>query len=224
MIAKELIIVENISFSRGSTWVIQNLSFTLKQGECLALIGSNGTGKTTTLHLLAGLLRPTLGKIFINGWNIQTQALLAKQSIGFLPDNLPLYHELTVKEYLILIAKLKKIPKENWPGALERVLEALSLENHQNHLIGLLSKGLKQRVGIAQALLHNPSVLLLDEPTQGLDAKQMDDFQTIIQQYKSQGAIVLATHSEDEVKSLCETTLQFSTEGINAYDCHPCTA
>ncbi len=221
MQALPLISVENLSYTRPQ-WAMQDLSFTVNRGECMAFIGKNGTGKTTTLNLIAGLIKPHAGRILIQGFNIHTLPILAKQFIGFLPDQCPLYVELTVREYLSFFAKLRQISKPDIADHVEEALEKLNLKRHQHHLIGILSKGLKQRVGLASAILHRPSVLLLDEPTQGLDQNQIENFQLLLSQYKKNAAIILSTHYLNEVKSICDHALQFGTEEIKPYDFNDC--
>jgi ABC-2 type transport system ATP-binding protein len=218
-----LISVTNLTYTRPQ-WGIRDLSFTVNRGECMAFIGKNGTGKTTLLNLLAGLIKPHAGHILIQGFNIHTLPILAKQFMGFLPDQCPLYSELTVREYLNFIAKLRKISKSDISDRLEEALEKLNLKQNQHHLIGILSKGLKQRVGLASVILHRPAVLLLDEPTQGLDQNQIEDFQFLLSEYKKNAAIILSTHYLNEVKSICDHALQFSTEGIKDYDFNYCPA
>ena len=222
MQALPLVSVENLSYTRPQ-WAIRDLSFSVNRGDCMAFIGKNGTGKTTTLNLIAGLIKPHAGHILIQGFNIHTLPILAKQFIGFLPDQCPLYCELTVREYLGFIAKLRQISKSDIPDHVEEALEKLNLKRHQHHLIGLLSKGLQQRVGLASTIVHRPSVLLLDEPTQGLDQSQIEDFQLLLSQYKKNAAIILSTHYLNEIESICDHALQFSTEEIKVYDFNHCT-
>lgn len=217
-----LVSVQHLTYIRPQI-MIRDLSFTVNRGECLALIGKNGTGKTTVLNLLAGLIKPNAGQILIQGFNIHSLPILAKQFIGFLPDNCPLYPDLTIQEYLNFIAKLRQIPKARRGDATEEAIEKLNLKRHQHHLIGTLSKGLKQRVGIASVILHHPSVLLLDEPTQGLDQTQIDDFQLLLSEYKKNAAIIVSTHYLNEVESICDKTLRCSSEGMKIHDFNHCT-
>ncbi len=222
MQADPLVLVQNLTYLRPQL-VIQNLTFVVQRGECMALIGKNGTGKTTMLNLLVGLIKPHAGQIFMQGFNIHTLPILAKHRIGFLPDNCPLYPDLTIREYLNFIAKLRQIPNTDLVNAIEQAIESLNLKRHQHHLIGVLSKGLKQRVGIASVILHRPSVLLLDEPTQGLDQSQIEDFQCLLNEYKKDAAIILSTHYLNEVESICDKTLQLSSQGIQIHDFNDCT-
>lgn len=217
-----LVSVQNLTYIRPQI-MIRDVTFNVSRGECMALIGKNGTGKTTVLNLLAGLIKPNAGQILIQGFNIHTLPILAKQFIGFLPDHCPLYPDSSVQEYLNFIAKLRQIPKSQRVDTIEEVIENLNLKRHQHHLIGTLSKGLKQRVGIASVILHRPSVLLLDEPTQGLDQTQIEDFQLLLSEYKKNAAIILSTHYLNEVESICDKTLQFSSEGIQIDDFNHCT-
>lgn len=223
MKSSELITVEKVTFLCPNVG-IENLSFIVNRGECAVLLGANGTGKTTTLKLIAGLLRPQNGRVLIHGINIHQAPLLAKQHIGFLPDVLPLYPELTVREYLEFVAKLRQIVKSKQKEAIEQALEITQLIPYAKRLIGILSKGLKQRVGIAQAILHHPTVLLLDEPTQGLDFEQIQSFQAFLREYKKDTAIILSTHYWQEVQAICDQAWYFNTEGIKAYDFHHCPA
>lgn len=217
-----LVLVQNLTYLRPQL-VIQDLTFVVPRGKCMALIGKNGTGKTTLLNLLAGLIKPHAGQICMQGFNIHTLPILAKHCIGFLPDNCPLYPDLTIREYLNFIAKLRQIPKADLVNAIEQAIESLNLKRHQHYLIGILSKGLKQRVGIASVILHRPSVLLLDEPTQGLDQSQIEDFQCLLSEYKKDAAIILSTHYLNEVESICDKTLRFSPQGIQVHDFNHCT-
>ncbi len=190
----------------------------------MALIGTNGSGKTTTLSLLAGLLQPNQGQVLIHGIDIHTHPLLAKPYIGFLPDHPPLYPELTVRENLEHSAKLRQVPNETIQTTIDYHLEALSLTQQDRQIVATLSKGQKQRVGILQALLHQPTVLLLDEPTQGLDTQQLEIFLSFLQEYKKKAAIIFSSHHLYEVESLCDSILQFNSQGMSVHDSHHCPA
>jgi ABC-2 type transport system ATP-binding protein len=152
--------------------------------------------------------------------------LLTKKLLGFLPDKAPLYHELTVNEYLNLVAKLRQIPARDCPSRIHNTITDLNLKQQQHCIIGTLSKGQQQRVGIAQALLHHPTLLLLDEPTHGLDPDQIDSLVSLLCQYKKHAAIVLSTHHFNEMESLCNRRLQFTEQGIkeHEYDLNDCPA
>lgn len=219
------ICVQNLTYLRQGKPVIEDLSFSVAEGQCTLLLGPNGSGKTTTLNLIAGLLRPHRGNITIHGFNIHQDPMLAKRFIGFLPEHLPLYSELTVQEYLQLIAQIRKIPKEYHAIAISETLKILELMDVQHYLIGMLSKGLKQRVGLAQALLHQPSVLLLDEPSTGLDKDQTQLLIEKLLETKKTAAIILSTHHEKEFDSLCNHVIQFDKKmsGVKQYDLDHCT-
>jgi ABC-2 type transport system ATP-binding protein len=204
--------VENLSYYKRSTEVIiQNLNLVLKPGDCLALVGPNGTGKTTTLKLFAGLLKPHEGRVQSQG------------TLGFLSDKLPLYPELTIQEFAKALAKLRQIPKDLQKRQIDQWLHLLHLETHQNQLIDTLSRGQKQRVGLLQALLHEPSIVLLDEPTQGLDSEQIADFLSCLTKYKTGRIIVFSTHFLQEADLLADTILRFTNHGINQHDTNNCT-
>jgi len=190
----------------------------------MVLVGANGTGKSTLLSLLAGLLSPHSGQVLINGIDIHLTPIIAKQQLGFLPEHLPLYLELTVKEYLQLVVKLHHIPKSAQKEAIENVLEDLHLTAYQHYLIGILSRGLKQRIGIAQAIIHKPALLLLDEPTQGLDPSQIETFQLLLTEKKKNSAIILSTHYLSEVQMVCDQVMQLKHQDINSYDTNYCSA
>jgi ABC-2 type transport system ATP-binding protein len=223
---KNILSVKNLAYVRHSQRIIQNLNLNVGIGECIVLTGANGTGKSTTLNILAGLIRPTSGHAFIQGQNIHNHfySLLCKKQLGFLPDKPPLYHELTIKEHLNLIAKLRLISKQEREAMIEYTLERLNIKQYQHRLIGTLSKGQQQRVGIAQTLLHKPTVLLLDEPTQGLDPDQIDSFLQWLNEYKQQAAILLSSHHFTEVEFICNRRLQFTRQGITEHDIQHCTA
>jgi ABC-2 type transport system ATP-binding protein len=216
--------VNNLTYTRRTQSPIRNLNIDIHQNQCIALTGANGTGKTTTLHILAGLLWPSQGQVLIHGANIHTNPLIAKQSVGFLPEILPLYHELTIFEYLSYIAKIRQIPKASMQDRIINVLQTFNLEKHRSVLINQLSKGQKQRVGIAQAILHQPSVLILDEPTQGLDQCEIEYFQYFLKDYKKKSAIILSTHYLHEMDLICDQTIDLSSRGIKIDDLHHCTA
>ena len=222
MQALPLIAVENLSYTRPQ-WAMRHLSFTVNRGQCMALIGKNGTGKTTTLNLIAGLIKPQAGEILMGGFNIHTRPILAKQLTGFVPDQCPLPGELTIREYLAFMVKLRHISKPERTDCIEEALEKLNLQRHQHRLIGMLSKGLKQSVGLASAIVHRPAVLLLDEPTQGLDQSQIENFQQLLSQYKQKAAIILSTHYFNEIEFICDKALAFSPQAIEAYDFNHCT-
>jgi ABC-2 type transport system ATP-binding protein len=210
------VIVENLTYLHHNRCIIDNLNFTIKSKQCVVLLGANGTGKTTLLKILAGLLRPKAGKIYIEGKERFTDPHFNKNCFGFLPETPPLYHDLTVFEQLSFIAQLQSI--NGATARIKEVLEALHLHSVQDKLIKSLSKGYRQRVGIAQTLLHKPKVLLLDEPTQGLDPTQIDYFIELLSHLKLSCTLILSTHYFSEVKPISDHIIHFTEKRIENYD------
>lgn len=223
MNVKNLVSIENLHYARQGRRIIQNLNFSAKLGDCVVLTGANGSGKSTTLNIVAGLLKPQSGKVFIQGTDIHQSLLQTKKSIGYLPDRPPLYHDLTVKEYLKLVQTLRLMPRSFLNQSLHETLKRLSLVSLQNRVIATLSRGQQQRVGIAQAIIHNPKILILDEPTQGLDPDQIDSFIDFLNAYKKEACIIFSSHHFAEFGTLCNKRLQFSRLGIEIYDLDACT-
>jgi ABC-2 type transport system ATP-binding protein len=187
----------------GNQCAVNNVSFTLNKGEVLGFLGPNGAGKTTTMQMLCGNLAPSAGRIEINGFDLRAQPKLAKRSLGYLPDTPPLYKELSVQEFLYYCAQLHDIPKNSIVTAVNTAQERCGLNIVSNRLTGLLSKGFQQRVGIAQAILHNPDVIILDEPTVGLDPLQIREIRALIRELGRDHGIILSTHILTEVQESC---------------------
>jgi len=188
----------------GKQVVIHNVSLQLKRGEVLGLLGHNGAGKSTTMQMLTGCLAPDSGTIKICGFDLQRQPTEAKAHIGYLPETPPLYKEFSVKNYLIFAAKLRGIKSNEVNAALDLALQRCGLTDKRNVLIGTLSKGYQQRVGIAQAIIHQPAVIILDEPTVGLDPAQIRDIRTLIRELGNAHSVILSTHLLTEVESICD--------------------
>ncbi|HEY3487644.1 MAG TPA: ATP-binding cassette domain-containing protein [Gammaproteobacteria bacterium] len=182
---------------------VDNLSFTLARGEVLGFLGPNGAGKSTTMQMLCGTLAPSHGRILINGIDLLEDPLAAKQQIGFLPEQPPLYNELTVDEYLRYCAQLKRIAKNKINAALDNAKQRCGLTAVGSRLIGNLSKGYQQRVGIAQAIIHAPRIVVLDEPTIGLDPFQIREIRELIKQLGNDHGVILSTHILPEVQMTC---------------------
>jgi len=182
---------------------IHDISITLQRGDVLGLLGLNGAGKSTTLKMLAGTLVPDDGHISIGGFSMVEQPLQARQRIGFLPDTPPLFNDMRVADYLRFCAKLRRVASTNIAEKLEAVLVLCDLHSVARQRIAQLSKGFKQRVGLAQALIHEPDVLLLDEPSNGLDPNQMQGMRSIITQSNEKQAVILSTHLLNEAKAVC---------------------
>ena len=207
-----LIEVEHLSRYFGKLIAVDNINFTVKKGEVLGFLGINGAGKTTTMQMLSGGLAPSLGSIKINGVDILREPLLAKRSIGYLPDTPPLYKDLSVREFLFYCGQLHAIPKSDINLALDKVLIRCGLTSVTNRLIAHLSKGFQQRIGIAQAIIHNPDVIILDEPTVGLDPLQIIEIRELIRELRQDHAVILSTHILTEVHETC-THLQIINQG-----------
>jgi len=203
MMGEPLVAVERLSRRHGQTQAVDAVSFTLERGQVLGFLGLNGAGKSTTMRMLAGVLAPDAGRIVINGADLLDQPRQAKQAIGYLPEQPPLYRELTVDEQLCYSARLHGLNRAASRQAVARVKEWCGLVDVGRRLTGNLSKGYRQRVGIAQALLHDPPVLILDEPTVGLDPVQTGEIRTLIRELGQERGVILSTHLLPEVQATC---------------------
>jgi len=199
----ELIQARHLHRFYGQTHAVNDVCIELQQGEILGLLGPNGAGKSSCLQMLCGVLAPSAGAININGADLFEQPNLAKQNIGYLPDTPPLYPELTVNEYLLYAARLRRVKKSQLITFRNRAIERCGLTDYTKKLIGNLSKGFQQRVGIAQAIIHQPNVIILDEPTVGLDPIQMIEIRKLILELGEQHGIILSTHILPEVQAVC---------------------
>ncbi len=219
-----LLEASNLSRYYGHHCAVDSLSFSLQSGEILGLLGPNGAGKTTTMQMLTGNLSPSTGQIVINGYDLLDQPEQAKLSLGYLPDTPPLYRDLTVNEFLHYCARLHAIPSRDTEKAVNRALQRCGLLDVRQRLITNLSKGFQQRVGIAQAIIHEPDVIILDEPTTGLDPIQIKEIRHLIKELGQQHAIILSTHILSEVQESCshvqiinqgQLILQETISGLN---------
>jgi ABC-2 type transport system ATP-binding protein len=202
-----MIEVSNLTKNYGAVQALRGVSFSLKEGEIVGLLGPNGAGKTTTIKILTGYLQPDSGEVHIDGLDVLTQTRQVQQLLGYLPESAPLYPELSIQRYLHMMADLREIPADE---QLERISEAVYATNLSNHLtrpIGELSKGFRQRVGLAQAILHRPKLLILDEPTIGLDPTQILDIRRLIQRLARHSTILFSTHILSEVEALCDRAI-----------------
>jgi ABC-2 type transport system ATP-binding protein len=191
----------------GQFCAVRNLSLELFQGEVLGLLGPNGAGKSTTMRILSGCLGASHGSIYLDGIDLFKEPLQAKRIIGYLPETPPLYHELTVDEYLGFCAQLKGVNGSEIPAARDRVKSLCGLGKMGDRLIRNLSKGFQQRVGIAQAIIHSPRVIILDEPTSGLDPNQIIEIRQLIRTLGKSHGVILSTHILPEVQSVCDRVL-----------------
>ncbi|HYR05736.1 MAG TPA: ABC transporter ATP-binding protein [Gallionella sp.] len=190
--------------SFGNRQVIHDVSLKLWRGEVLGLLGHNGAGKSTTLQMITGCLLPDSGGIEIYGIDLLRQPLLAKAQIGYLPETPPLYRELSVDDYLIFVAHLRGMKPDEVTEAITQTKQRCGLEATGKKIIGTLSKGYQQRIGIAQAIIHHPAVIVLDEPTVGLDPAQIRDIRTLIRELGNSSSVILSTHLLSEVESVCD--------------------
>lgn len=204
MTATSLMSIEHLSRHYGNLKAVDSVNFELKRGEVLGFLGPNGAGKSTTMQMITGNLAPTQGKISINGIDLLDQPKLAKAEIGYLPEQPPLYIELTVEEYLIFCAKINGIQRANQATAIHRAIDRCGLGEVKSRLISNLSKGYQQRVGIAQAIIHTPSIVILDEPTVGLDPIQIREIRKLIRELGSEHSVILSTHILPEVQMTCD--------------------
>lgn len=186
---------------------VDGVSLELRRGEVLGLLGHNGAGKSTTLQILTGALPPDSGSVTICDFDLMREPELAKACIGFLPEHPPLYKDMSVDDYLQFVARLHRIPREKLADALAQAKQRCGLQDSGSKIIGTLSKGYQQRVGIAQAIIHNPPVVILDEPTVGLDPAQIRDIRSLIRELGNSSSVILSTHLLNEVESLCDRVI-----------------
>lgn len=198
-----MIEIKNLTKRYGPVCAVDDLSLTMKKGEILGFLGPNGAGKSTTMNILTGYLAATSGTVTIDGFDIMDSPREAKQRIGYLPELPPLYQDMTINEYLKFIFDLKSVPHKQRKRQLDEILYLVKLGDVQDRLIKNLSKGYKQRVGFAQALVGNPQVLVLDEPTVGLDPKQIIEIRKLIGALRHDHTIILSTHILQEVNAVC---------------------
>jgi ABC-2 type transport system ATP-binding protein len=199
-----MIEVEHLTKKYGDLLAVQDLSFEVEKGHIWGLLGPNAAGKTTTMRILTGYLPATEGKATVDGFDVFEQPNEVKRIIGYLPENVPLYPEMTVRSFLHFVAEIKQIPAQQRKGAVEKAISLGALEKVQERLIKNISRGYKQRVGIAQALIHDPQVLILDEPTIGLDPAQIIEIRRLIKDLKGERTIILSTHILAEVTQTCD--------------------
>lgn len=198
---------QNLTRRHNKHVAVEGLSLELHRGEVLGLLGHNGAGKSTTLQMLAGALPPDSGTVEVCGFDMAQQPELAKACIGFLPEHPPLYKDMRADDYLLFAARLHRVPSDKLRGALELAKRRCGLQEHGRKIIGTLSKGFQQRVGIAQAIVHNPPVVVLDEPTVGLDPAQIRDIRGLIRELGDNSSVILSTHLLNEVESLCDRVI-----------------
>ena len=213
-----MIEVKNITKKYGNNTAVDNITFEVKDGEVVGFLGPNGAGKSTTMNMITGFIEPTQGKIIVNGNDISKKTKKAKRQIGYMPENVPLYYELTVKEFVTYMAELKFVKRKDRKEEVQRVLRETGLEEVQKKLIRNLSRGYKQRVSMAGALVGNPDVIILDEPTVGLDPKQITEIRNLIKELGKKHTVILSTHILSEVSQICERVVIINKGKIIAVD------
>lgn len=199
-----MIEVRNLTKRYGDIEAIRDISFSAAKGQILGFLGPNGAGKTSTMRIITGFMPATSGTVTVAGFDIFEQSLEVRKRIGYLPENPPLYNDMTVAGYLQFVARIRGITRGEVATAVDRALEKCGLTEVRQRIVGHLSKGFRQRVGLAQALIHNPTVLVLDEPTIGLDPKQIIDIRSLIRDLSGERTVILSTHILPEVAQLCE--------------------
>lgn len=213
-----MIEVKNLVKRYGDHTAVDHLSFQIEKGKIYGFLGPNGAGKSTTMNMITGYIASTEGQVIIDGHDILEEPEAAKKCIGYLPEQPPLYFDMTVLEYLKFVADLKKIPKDKKVSMVEEVMEMVKITDMQNRLIKNLSKGYRQRVGLAQAILGYPEVIILDEPTVGLDPKQIIEIRALIRNLKKKHTVILSSHILSEVSAICDYVLIISHGKLVASD------
>lgn len=210
------IVVEGVSKHYGEQKALNNVSFEINPGEIVGFLGPNGAGKSTMMKIITGFIPATSGKVSVTGMNIEESPLAIKRKVGYLAEQNPLYYDMYVREYLSFIAGIFKL--ENPKQRIDEIIETVGLSIEQNKKIGALSKGYKQRVGLAQALLHDPEVLILDEPTTGLDPNQLEEIRGLIKKIGAEKTVMLSTHIMQEVEAICDRVIIINKGKIVAND------
>ena len=213
-----MIEVRHLTKSYGAITAVDDISFRVEPGQILGFLGPNGAGKTTTMRVLTGYMPPTDGQALVAGFDVFTQPIEAKRSTGYLPETPPLYPEMTVREYLTFVARIKGVSSADRKPFVDSSMERTRVDDVAERLCGKLSKGYRQRVGLAQAILHNPAVLILDEPTAGLDPKQIIETRELIKSLAGDHTIILSTHILPEVSQTCQRVVIINRGRVVAED------
>ncbi len=213
-----MIEVKNITKKYGSFTAVDNISFKIEEGEIIGLLGPNGAGKSTTMNMITGYIEPTKGEIIINGYDISRKPRKAKSQIGYMPEGVPLYSDLTVKEFVTYMAELKKVDRKTRKEKVEKIIEQTGLKDVEKKLTRNLSRGYKQRVSMAGALVGEPKILILDEPTVGLDPKQITEIRALIKELGKTHTVILSSHILSEVSQICNKVIIINKGKIVAID------
>lgn len=213
-----MITVKNVTKKYGKFKAVDNISFEINDGEIIGLLGPNGAGKSTTMNILTGFIEPTEGEVIINGYNISKKPKKAKKCIGYMPEGVPLYKDMTVKEFVTYMAELKGVKKEQIKESVDQAIQDTWLQNVRKVLIRNLSKGYKQRVSMAGALVGNPEIIILDEPTVGLDPKQIIEIRNLIKKLGKNHTLIISSHILSEISQICERVIIINKGQIVAVD------
>jgi ABC-2 type transport system ATP-binding protein len=210
--------VQNLVKRFGETTALDGLTFSMRRGEILGFLGPNGAGKTTTIRILTGYLTPTGGSAVVAGTDVRRNPREARRHIGYLPESVPIYREMTVNEYLNFVSELKNVPAKSRLSHLNTIIDQCGLSSVQHKLAGNLSKGFRQRLGLAQALISDPDILILDEPTTGLDPRQIIEIRELIRNLGGRRTVILSSHILPEVSQLCERVIILNKGRLIAVD------
>ncbi|MBN2341296.1 MAG: ABC transporter ATP-binding protein [Deltaproteobacteria bacterium] len=202
-----MITAKNLCKRYQNVEAVKNVNVEIQKGEIVGLLGQNGAGKTTMMKMITGFLEPTEGTVLLGGKDVLEDRIAVQRQIGYMPENAPLYHEMLVQEYLLMIADLREIPSEKQREMIVEAVKATGIEKYLTRPIGTLSKGYKQRVGICQAILHQPDVLILDEPTNGLDPVQIIEIRHLIIKLAQKSTVIVSTHILQEIEAVCDRVL-----------------
>ncbi len=213
-----MIEVKNVTKKYGNFYAVRNINFEVKEGEIVGFLGRNGAGKSTTMNMITGFIEPTDGEIIVGGYNIERNPNKVKAQIGYMPEGTPLYTDLTVREFISYMAELKLVPAKKRKEAVKKAIESTGLEKVQYNLTKNLSRGYKQRVSLAGAIVGDPKILILDEPTVGLDPKQVIEIRELIKSFKKDHTVILSSHILSEVSQICEKVIIIDKGEIVAVD------
>jgi ABC-2 type transport system ATP-binding protein len=211
-----MIHIENLTKSYGATTAVRGISFDVGKGQVVGFLGPNGAGKSTTMKVLTGFLLPTSGKVTVKGIDVEQNPVEARRHIGYLPENNPLYEEMMVEDYLGYVAHMRGLPKDRQQRAIKEAVDRCGLGDKRGKDIGELSKGYRQRVGLAQAILHNPDILVLDEPTTGLDPNQVVEIRNLIKELGAEKTVLMSTHILPEVQHTCSRAIIIADGALKA--------
>jgi len=213
-----MIAASELTKTFGSLTAISNLTFQVERGEIVGFLGPNGAGKSTTMRILGGVFPPTSGRAIVAGYDVVTESLRARSVVGYFPERVSLYLDMTVREYLAYVAEMKNVETTRRREQVDRVLGSCNIGHVAHRLVGTLSKGYRQRVGIAQALIGQPRVLILDEPTAGLDPEQVAEMRHLIRSFRGESTVILSTHILSEVEATCDRVIIINRGRVLAVD------